>query len=124
MSLYKSLLSTLLLSLTFSCQSVLTKVEPQAVGVSPTKLKKVNEVVDDLIAKRKILVGIQKQQILDSIANLKLQKQELEVDAKKLTIWERISQAFVKTKDQASEITEEEKKIAEKRKEKKNIVSS
>lgn len=72
--------------------------------------KKQGKNVDDLIAKRKILVGIQKQQILDSIANLKLQKQELEVDAKKLTIWERISQAFVKTKDQASEITEEEKK--------------
>ena len=71
--------------------------------------KKQGKNVDDLIAKRKILVGIQKQQILDSIANLKLQKQELEVDAKKLTIWERISQAFVKTKDQASEITEEEK---------------
>jgi len=71
--------------------------------------KKQGKNVDDLIAKRKILVGIQKQQILDSIANLKLQKQELEVDAKKLTIWERISQAFVKTKDQASEITEGEK---------------
>ena len=71
--------------------------------------KKQGKNVDELIAKRKILVGIQKQQILDSIANLKLQKQELEVDAKKLTIWERISQAFVKTKDQASEITEEEK---------------
>ena len=71
--------------------------------------KKQGKNVDDLIAKRKILVGIQKQQILDSIANLKLQAQELENDAKKLTIWERISQAFVKTKDQASEITEEEK---------------
>lgn len=72
--------------------------------------KKQGKNVDDLIAKRKILVGIQKQQILDSIANLKLQKQELEIDKNKLTIWERISQAFVKTKDQASEITEEEKK--------------
>ncbi len=71
--------------------------------------KKQGKNVDDLIAKRKILVGIQKQQILDSIATLKLQAQELENDAKKLTIWERISQAFVKTKDQASKITEEEK---------------
>ncbi len=71
--------------------------------------KKQGKNVDDLIAKRKILVGIQKQQILDSIATLRLQAQELENDAKKLTIWERISQAFVKTKDQASEITEEEK---------------
>jgi len=71
--------------------------------------KKQGKNVDDLIAKRKILVGIQKQQILDSIATLKLQAQELENDAKKLSIWERISQAFVKTKDQASEITEEEK---------------
>ena len=71
--------------------------------------KKQGKNVDELIEKRKILIGQQKQILLDSIAGLRLQAQELENDAKKLTIWERISQAFVKTKDQASKITEEEK---------------
>ncbi len=72
--------------------------------------KKQGKNVDDLIAKRKILVGIQKQQILDSIANLKLQKQELEVEANKLTFMERAAQLFVKTKDQKAKVTEEEQK--------------
>lgn len=46
--------------------------------------KKQGKNVDDLIAKRKILVGIQKQQILDSIANLKLQKQKVKQELDKL----------------------------------------
>ena len=54
MSLYKNLLSVLLLLFTFSCQSVLEKVTPESVGVSSEKLKKVDETVHDLIAKKRL----------------------------------------------------------------------
>ena len=54
MSLYKNLFLALLLSFTFSCQSVLTKVAPQSVGMSPEKLKKVDKKVQDLIAKKRL----------------------------------------------------------------------
>ena len=70
--------------------------------------KKRGENVDDLIKKRKQLIKLQKQQTLNSIADLKLQKIELENEAKKLTFMERMGQIFVKTKDQQGEITKEE----------------
>ena len=70
--------------------------------------KKRGENVDELIKKRKELVKLQKQQTLNSIADLKLQKIDLENDAKKLTLMERMGQIFVKTKDQQGEITKEE----------------
>ncbi|MCM8531517.1 MAG: beta-lactamase family protein [Lentisphaeraceae bacterium] len=54
MSFYKSLFLVLLVSFTFACQSVLTKVDPGSVGISPEKIQKVNEVVDALIAKKRL----------------------------------------------------------------------
>ena len=54
MSFYKNLLLAISLFSVISCQSVLTKVEPHEVGVSADKLKKVNEVVNDLVAKKRL----------------------------------------------------------------------
>ena len=54
MALYKNLFLVLLFISCFSCQSVLTKVQPQEVGVSAEKLKKVDEVVNDLVAKKRL----------------------------------------------------------------------
>ena len=54
MAVYKNLYFLLLLSWCFGCQSVLTKVEPQEVGISAEKLKKVDEVVNDLVAKKRL----------------------------------------------------------------------
>lgn len=70
--------------------------------------KKRGENVDDLIKKRKQLIKLQKQQMLDSIADLKLQRQKLEIEADKLTLTERLSQLFVKTEDQKGKRTKEE----------------
>ena len=70
--------------------------------------KKRGENVDDLIKKRKELIKLEKQQTLNSIADLKLQKIELENEAKKLTFMERMGQIFVKTKDQQGKTTKEE----------------
>ena len=58
--------------------------------------------------KRKELIKLEKQQTLNSIADLKLQKIELENEAKKLTFMERMGQIFVKTKDQQGKTTKEE----------------
>jgi len=70
--------------------------------------KKRGENVDDLIKKRKELIKLQKQQMLDSIADLRIEKQRLEVEADKLTLTERLSQLFVKTENQKGKRTKEE----------------
>ena len=54
MLMYKNLFLVLLLSCSFGCQSVLEKVEPSEVGVSEEKLNKVNDVVDDLVTKKRL----------------------------------------------------------------------
>ncbi|MCH2208438.1 MAG: beta-lactamase family protein [Lentisphaerales bacterium] len=54
MCFFKNFFLVVLFLLTFACQSPLTKVTPQSVGMSLEKLKKVDVVVEDLIAQKRL----------------------------------------------------------------------
>lgn len=52
--MFKILLMCIVLACSLGCQSVLSKVEPEEVGLSKEKLSKVNDVVNELIAKKRL----------------------------------------------------------------------